>query len=606
MSLGGGLLTLLFIFRFIRWNIFTGHTFYNRLMWYGYYIPILITPLLSLMISLAIGGKFREKRGWYLLPLKLVCALLLILVLTNDLHGLVIRIWYEDGRELSSGGPLYYLFFFWYILLMLTAFTIAYRKCMLSSYRKHWIIPLSVELFGFLLWFWYYVVNNGSSPKFNGYSLYNIQEVYVLLFIGFWESLILIGLIPSVSLAKDRAWISEGILVTVSDEIEEIRDILERIREAEDEVFRRGIIRIAFIGAYIKRRANLELITSENNLLSTAELSLAIREALDYFDFSRISAGFEESGESVEVPSLLISGIFELLKNVIYRTVSACYVKLVTGRTEGSVTVTMTIEADMEPAGLTDRNRPDCDRPDSLADMELFDALGATLYMREEDDTWKLTLNASYPVLKKDTSRGSSLYGRTGYGLSQITSYLSLEKEALLTKTRIHDGLGRCLLITKAYLLGSDTITREAVLSEWDRVLAEMSETEPAARLSGIDRTGRDYFISQAESMGVDAVISGDIPDDRSLRDIFNTAFTVHITNVLKHTGGRKAYIDISASDTAYVLTFTDDDAYLGGEIVEKGGLKNLRQRTEDMGGTMVIEWKHGFKIILTLPKDGK
>ena len=57
----------------------------DRLMWYGYYIPIIITPLLSLIVSLSIGGKSIKKDRWYLLPLRITCAVLLILILTNDI-----------------------------------------------------------------------------------------------------------------------------------------------------------------------------------------------------------------------------------------------------------------------------------------------------------------------------------------------------------------------------------------------------------------------------------------------------------------------------------------------------------------------------------------
>lgn len=293
----------------------------------------------------------------------------------------------------------YYL----HISLMLSSFVITYRKCVLSLYKRNWKIPTAVVLVGLLLWVWYYIINLGSSPKFNGYNLYNIQEVYAFLYIGFWESLILIGLIPSVSLAKDRNWISEGILGTVENEIMKIRDILDSIRSENGVILRDGMIHIALIGIYIKRRANLELITPRNGCLSTGELSLAIREAIDYFDFSGICAGFEESGENVEIPSLLISGVLKLLLDTMYASKSACYVKLVNGRTEDSVSVTVTVESDME---LVPDHKSNED-PAFPADAELFRALGAACSMYEEDDTLIMHLSAAYPLPKNGASDGS-------------------------------------------------------------------------------------------------------------------------------------------------------------------------------------------------------
>lgn len=598
MSLGGMLLTLLFILRFIKYNLVPKFTFPHRLMWYGYYIPILITPLLSLMICLSIGGRDRKRYRRLFTVLSLICALLLTIVLTNDIHGLAIKIWYVGDEEYSTMGVFYYLIIIWYVALMLSSFIIAIRKCILSAYRKYWIIPAAIEVFGGLLWLWYYMICKGSSPSVNGNSLYNIQEVYVLLYIGFWEAMISVGLIPTVSLAKDRAWISDGISGTVSREIVEIKDILERIRDAGDDAFQKGIKRISFIGIYIKRRANLELITSESGLLSSSELSLAVREALDYFDFSEISAGFEESGDSVDVPMLLISGILELLKNISCRVLSACYVKLVTEKTEDTVSLILTVEADMDLNG-TPLNT---DNPYPLADKELFDAIGAKIRIYEEDDTWKLRLSASCPALPGKGLSAAS-YRNTGYGLQEIASYLSLEKEVLAAKTGIHDSLGRCLLLTKAYLTGKKIMTREEILYEWDHIVKEMSAAPPYDKPKAI-AGDTSYFISQAESMGVDIKLSGEIPDDRDIKRVLDTALTVHITNVLRHAGGSKVYVDIKEDPGSYRISFTNNGEHPRGEITEKGGLKNLRQLVCEIGGTMEIEWLTGFNMILTFPKE--
>ena len=600
MSLGGIFLTLLFIFRFIKYNLVTPNTFPHRLMWYGYYIPILITPLLSLMISLDICSKNHKQYRMLLSVLKILCAVLLVVVLTNDIHGLAIKIWYEGDNEYSSLGIFYYLVIIWYVALMLASFIIALRKCILSSYKKHWGVPVAIEMLGLFLWGWYYLVCRGSSPKLGSYGLYNIQEVYVLLFIGFWESMICVGLIPTVSLAKDRTWISDRIFGTVKEEISEIQNILDQIKCTDDESFRDGMIRITFIGVYIKRRANLELITTKTGFLSSYELSLAIREALDYFDFSRLSVGFEESGESVDIPMLLICGIFELLKNIISKTVSACYVKLVTGKEKDTVSIALMIEADMN---LTDADIS-ANNPAPLADKELFNALGASLNIHEEDDTWNVHVSATYPDQIDNKKAAHALYKESRYSLSQIASYLSLEKEALQAKTRIHDSLGRCLLATKAYLNSLYPISRDAIITGWYNIITDMSTPPHHRNLS--DTLDSNYFLSEAKNMGIDVVLSGQIPDDTELRRVIDTALTVHITNVLRHAAGNKAYVKITTDDNSYIFSFTNNGKAPDGKITEKGGLKNLRKHVEAIGGTMAIEWVNGFNMILTFPKNTK
>ena len=62
------------------------------------------------------------------------------------------------------------------------------------------------------------------------------------------------------------------------------------------------------------------------------------------------------------------------------------------------------------------------------------------------------------------------------------------------------------------------------------------------------------------------------------------------------------AFIDISKNDSGYLLVFTNDGAPPQGKIEERGGLKNLRRQTEALNGIMELEWKNGFKMIITLP----
>ena len=601
MSLGGYLLTLLFVLRYIKYNLVRIHTFPHRLMWYGYYIPLLVTPLLSFMLSLSIGNRDRLKHRKFFLLLQIICALLVVLVLTNDLHSLVIKIWYENEEEYSRMGPLYFLIIGWYVVLMLSSFVIMYRKCRLSSYRKYWKIPFVVELIGGILWLWYYIICHGSSPKLGGYSLYNIQEIYVLLFIGFWEALIVIGLIPSVSLAKDRAWISEGILDAVGKEISEIKRLLAAIDSLDEESFKKTLARICLFGVYIKRRANLELISSDTGTCSTKELSLSIREALDYFAFSNISIGFEESGEGIEVPTLLITCAYDLLKNITTRSESACYVKLVTDSTKENVSFKMTVESDMVLKGDVEATNTNAAGSSLLADTQLLEALGAKLLLHAEDDTWICNLTATYPVYRKREHSLMNFGKAAEHSLFLITPYLSLEKEALNAKTHIHDSLGRCLIMSRSYLLDQKLISADAIISEWVRFLDRMSNNTMDLPYSDEDRD-LFYLIDEARIMGLDVIITGAIPEDESFMSILKDALNVQMTNVIKHAEGKKLFVRISSDEDTYAISLTNDGRPPAKEISAGTGLKNLRQHVLALRGNMEIRWKEGFELLITIP----
>lgn len=174
-------------------------------------------------------------------------------------YGLLVLTWMVSlRREISDryvrwklvcGGAMLL-----HIILFLTAFFIVLYRCRIYAARQRWWLPPLVVLPGIILWGIYYA-NGGTSPQLYGVVLYNIQEVHLWIFLGMWESCILIGLIPSASLAGEREWIREGILRTVSQEYTEL-----------------------------KRRANLELIADERGYLNTRELSLAVKETFVYED----------------------------------------------------------------------------------------------------------------------------------------------------------------------------------------------------------------------------------------------------------------------------------------------------------------------------------
>lgn len=608
---GGILFVFLFILRILRWEVLSDGTYADRFCWYLYYIPTIVTPLISLYLSIYIGDKDRTKKRPYMTALRVLASVLIVLVLTNDFHGTVLKIWYEGDKAKSSAGPVYIFIIAWYFILMILAFVIMLYKCRILSSRKHsWVIFIT-EGIGLILLVIYYI-GNGSSPHIGGYSLYNVQEVYMLVFLGLWEDLILIGLIPSASLIKEREWISDGILRTVVCETEEIKEIFGRMWKQDDESFKKSLVSIGCLCAYIKRRANLELITDQRGFLSTSELSLAIRESLDYYALSGISVGYEETGKA-EVPALLLTAGYELFEDVMERSeATACYVRIQTAVSEDTVSFALKMEVDGYDLNEDYKNgygRKICLNPGFL------EALGATVSVTDQDDTTFITLTASY-FLNRSNIFKLKLFGKTlydpVYGLSGLIHYLSIEKEALSVKIRIHDILGRSLLMLRRYLTEPGSVSREMLFAELNRTIAILADgrKEPDNERSKDSEYTYDIdtCIRQAYALGIDVILHGELPKKEALNPVIDTAITVHITNVLKHTTGKTVTIDIDEQTDMYVMSFENDgDRRLTDEhqvIEETGGLKNLRISVEGIGGTMEVKNDKRFKMILTLPKE--
>ncbi len=199
---GGVMLLLLFVFRILRYRTASAYPAFGRYMWYGYYIPFIILPVLGLFMALCIGlpdeASFVRMRP-FRITMWVLAGILLTGVFTNDIHGWMIRFSEEalrTGEGPHSYGFLQYPVIVWMVGLSLTAFIVLMQRCRVSGCRKKWYIPASIYIFGTVLYAWYYL-NGGNSPEISGVKLYLIQEVCLLLFIGVCEACIVIGLIPS-------------------------------------------------------------------------------------------------------------------------------------------------------------------------------------------------------------------------------------------------------------------------------------------------------------------------------------------------------------------------------------------------------------------------
>ena len=183
--------------------------------------------------------------------------------------------------------------------------------------------------------------------------------------------------------------------------------------------------------------------------------------------------------------------------------------------------------------------------------------------------------------------------------LSENIRINAMEQEALSTKVRIHDRLGHLLLLTRRFLTRPGVVDEEDILREWRLNAALLSIRKQEV-------WQEPYFPvkGQAEALGVKLVVTGTLPEEPHLSHVIETAITVHVTNVLRHAGGKTAWIEVTENEASFLLTFTNDGALPMTPITEGGGLLNLRREVESLGGQMVVRSKPEFLLILLLPKE--
>lgn len=161
-----------------------------RHLWYLYYVPQILAPLWSFFAALQLGQRENAAlpRSWKLLYLPAV--LILIGILTNDLHQLAFRFapgmanWDSDYAH----GFLYYLAIGWMFLFILLTVGVMYQKCRVSESRSRAWIPISAFAAGAVLCL---------LAHLDIYTFHKLPECCCLTFAVLWESCFQIGLLPS-------------------------------------------------------------------------------------------------------------------------------------------------------------------------------------------------------------------------------------------------------------------------------------------------------------------------------------------------------------------------------------------------------------------------
>ena len=190
-------LLMMFIIRICRWMLFTHSAIARRYLYYLFYISFTGLPMLSLSSAAYVS---RDENSDMPVPVK-VCwgttAVMMLCVLTNDIHHFVLTFLKTDGEgDNTIYHWIYFVIFVWSFFVTLGSFLLLIKKCKLSQCRRKWYIPIIPSAAALILVIVYYICG-GNAPQIYGIKLYNIQEIYLFLYIGLWEGCIRIGLIPS-------------------------------------------------------------------------------------------------------------------------------------------------------------------------------------------------------------------------------------------------------------------------------------------------------------------------------------------------------------------------------------------------------------------------
>ena len=189
----------------------------GRYLWYAYYIFRMGLPLLMLPLSMLIDFPERTKRREsFVCGCFAVYVALLLMVFTNDLHGMVFRLgdlnnW--DGSYSYNIG--YYLIFAFAASQVLMSTAILIRKAMRGFNRTRLILPILSEL----LLLAYCVAYAAEVPVARDSDITTVSCVFVLLFA---ELAMRTGLVP-VNKKYDMIFSNSPLGMQIIDSYGEVR-----------------------------------------------------------------------------------------------------------------------------------------------------------------------------------------------------------------------------------------------------------------------------------------------------------------------------------------------------------------------------------------------
>ena len=158
LLMGVGILMIFWIIvRTVKWRFFSPFDMIGRYLWYCYYIPMILVPLLGVFIIICSG-----KSENYTLPKKMnfffIPAFILIgIVMTNDFHQLVFK--FTDGIENYNDqytyGFLFYVVIAWFVALGFYFVVMLLIKSRVPGSKTFQKMPVVIMISAVVFWILY-------------------------------------------------------------------------------------------------------------------------------------------------------------------------------------------------------------------------------------------------------------------------------------------------------------------------------------------------------------------------------------------------------------------------------------------------------------------
>ncbi|MDO5301108.1 MAG: hypothetical protein Q4E76_01185 [Tissierellia bacterium] len=175
------------------------------------------------------------------------------------------------------------------------------------------------------------------------------------------------------------------------------------------------------------------------------------------------------------------------------------------------------------------------------------------------------------------------------------------EREVLSAKRKIHDDMGRSLILFRMYMEQEPKTARQR------RELTLLWRQNILLLKGGMARSPKgspwEKLTEAARDAGMAIEMTGSLPSEARAQAILTEILHESINNAILHGHAKTLYLDLTEDGGQYHFTIGNDGAAPEGPIVEKGGLKNIRKLVEMEGGSVTIRESLDFVMNIALPK---
>lgn len=154
------LLAFWLIVRTCKWEYILGpKDILGRYCWYGYYVPMILVPLLGVFIVDHIGKPESYYCPRWMMLLYIPAGLIILSVFTNDLHRLVFT--FPAGIENYNGiydyGVLYFIAMAWFVVLGFYFVMMLLKKSRVPGSRTFQTLPIAIMAGAVIFWLVYFL-----------------------------------------------------------------------------------------------------------------------------------------------------------------------------------------------------------------------------------------------------------------------------------------------------------------------------------------------------------------------------------------------------------------------------------------------------------------